>query len=99
MGTSITVHQHGLAVSRDVDSFCNGVVFSKANIFSYKYIYFSKIYSICMLQSRLVVGAMYSVEVRCGGDWSGALRLGVTTVPAHSRPRPPPRLDRVFPSF
>ena len=46
-----------------------------------------------MLQSRLVVGAMYSVEVRCGGDWSGALRLGVTTVPAHSRPRPPPRLD------
>ena len=50
-----------------------------------------------MLQSRLVVGAMYSVEVRCGGDWSGALRLGVTTVPAHSRPRPPPRLDRVFP--
>ena len=52
-----------------------------------------------MLQSRLVVGAMYSVEVRCGGDWSGALRLGVTTVPAHSRPRPPPRLDRVFPSF
>ena len=47
-----------------------------------------------MLQSRLVVGAMYSVEVRCGGDWSGALRLGVTTVPAHSRPRPPPRSDR-----
>ena len=46
-----------------------------------------------LLQSRLVVGAMYSVEVRCGGDWSGALRLGVTTVPPHSRPRPPPRLD------
>ena len=40
VGTSITVHQHGLAVSRDVDSFCNGVVFSKANIFLCEYIYF-----------------------------------------------------------
>ena len=55
---------------RDLDSFCNGVVFSR---------------------TRLEVGVMYSLEVSTGGDWSGALRLGVTTVQHTRRPQPPPR--------
>ena len=42
-------------------------------------------------RTRLEVGAMYSLEVSTGGDWSGALRLGVTTVPHSRRPQPPPR--------
>ena len=62
-GASLRVEDRGRRVVRDMDSFCNGVVFSR---------------------TRLEVGAMYSLEVSTGGDWSGALRLGVTTVP-HSK--------------
>ena len=69
-GASLRVEDRGRRVVRDMDSFCNGVVFSR---------------------TRLEVGAMYSLEVSTGGDWSGALRLGVTTVPHSRRPQPPPR--------
>ena len=69
-GASLRIEDRGRRVVRDLDSFCNGVVFSR---------------------TRLEVGAMYSLEISTGGDWSGALRLGVTTVPHSKRPQPPPR--------
>ena len=68
-GTSISVENNGRKASRDVDSFCNGVVFSKV----YVLLQFIQIL-VMILQTSLRVGVMYSMEVTCGGDWSGSLR-------------------------
>ena len=87
-GSSIVLDMGGRRATRDVDSFCNGVVFSKVNLSTVKVV---SILSFPISQFPLSIGSVYCLEIGSGGDWSGSLRLGVTIHSPTQVPSPPPR--------